>query len=112
MATDTATAQAEGIMRFATGSSTGAAAVIDVTLGFKPRHVIVYNGTDATKWEKFADQTDANSVKTVTAGTQTTDTGSAIVLMGGEVEGDAYAGFQMSATLAATGKALFWSAWG
>lgn len=112
MATDTATRQSQGIVNFASGSSTGAGAVIDVTLGFKPRYVRIFNETDATMWEKFADQVDANTAKTVTAGTLTKDTTSAIVLKGGAAEDDSYMGFEMSAALAANGKALVWSAWG
>jgi hypothetical protein len=110
MATDTATTQSYSIVNIACGSSTGAGAAIDVTLGFKPRHVRVFNETDATMWEKFAEQADANTAKTVTAGDLTKDTGSAIVLMGDQ--GDSYAGFEMSATLAASGKALHWIAFG
>lgn len=111
MATDTATNQAQGICNFADGDSTGAAAVIDVTLGFTPRHVRVFNETDVIMWEKFQSQADANCVKTVTAGTTTLDTGSAIVIKG-KGASDTYRGFQMSAALAASGKALRWAAWG
>lgn len=108
MATDIATSHTYGVMNFASGSSTGAAAVIDVTLGFKPRYVRVFNETDVILWEKFEGQADANTVKQVTAGTTTKDTGSAIVVMGDT--DDDYAGFQMSATLAASGKTLYWVA--
>lgn len=112
MATDAADKQAQGITNFATGTTTGAGAAVDVTLGFKPRYVRIFNETDVILWEKFDGQVDANTVKQVTAGTTTKDTGSAIVIMGGNVDGDTYRGFQMSATLAASGKALVWVAFG
>lgn len=111
MATDTATAQAMGVANIATGSSTGAAAIIEVTLGFKPRHVRVFNETDAILWEKYAAQADADCAKTVTAGTLTKDTSSAIILKGGGAN-DTYRGFQLSAALAANGKSLHWIAYG
>lgn len=119
MAADTADTQSQGKANFATGTTTGAGAAVDVTLGFKPRYVMVWDETNATKWEKLAGQADANSIKTLpgTTGANDTvttsqDTGSAIVLMGGNVEGDTYAGFQMSATLAASAASLQWAAWG
>jgi len=119
MAADSADTKAQGIVNFATGTTTGAAAAVDVTLGFKPKFVKVFNETDAILWEKYAGQADADTAKT-TAGTTgandtvttSKDTGSAIVLKGGNVEGDTYAGFSMSATLADTAKVLQWAAWG
>lgn len=119
MAADTADTKAQGIVNFATGTTTGAGAAVDVTLGFKPKFVKVFNETDAILWEKYAGQADANTAKT-TAGTTgandtvttSQDTGSAIVLKGGNIEGDTYSGFALSATLAANGKTLQWAAWG
>jgi len=119
MASDTADTQAQGICNFATGTTTGAAEAVDVTLGFKPRYVRVFNETDVILWEKFATQADANTVQldpgTTGANdtvTTTKDTGSAIVIKGGSVDGDTYSGFQMSATLADTAKVLHWVAFG
>lgn len=74
-----------------------------------PRYVKVFNETDAIMWEKFEAEADADSAKTDTAVAK--DTGSAIVIKGSGAT-DTYKGFQMSATLAASGKALFWVAWG
>lgn len=112
MATDIADSQAQGITNTAVGVTTGAGAAVDVTLGFKPRHVRVLNETDVIIWEKYASQADADCIKLTNAVALTKDTGSAIVLMGGAVEGDSYRGFQMSATLAANGKTLRWIAFG
>lgn len=102
MATGSVSRNGMGIARGSCGTATGDGTALSVTLGFKPKHVIIYNETDAMRWEKFFTQVDANSVKTVTAGTQTTDTTSAIVL--------AEKGFVTSAALAANGKVLHWFA--
>ncbi len=102
MATGTVSRNGMGIARGSCGKATGDGTALSVTLGFKPKHIIVYNETDAIRWEKFFDQVDANTVKTVTAGTTTTDTTSAIVL--------AEKGFVVSAAAAANGKALVWFA--
>ena len=110
MATDTFDLYSH-IQRLAYGQTTGAGEAVDVTLGFVPRMVIVYNITDAMKWEKIAGMGDTESFKTVTAGTQTADTTSAIVFTG-DADGDAFAGFTLSAALAANGKDLNWIAFG
>lgn len=94
-----------GIANTATGSFTGAGAVVTLTLGFIPAYVVVFNETDALKWEKMYDQAAANSIKTVTAGTQTTDTTSAIVI---NTDGTV----TLSAALAASAKACKWVAFG
>lgn len=102
MATGTITRNSQGIANRATGSATGDATALSVTLGFKPMYVEVFNETDVIKWEKFNDQADANCVKTVAAGTMTKDTGSAITLT--------EKGFILSATVNAAAKALRWFA--
>ena len=110
MATDTFDKYSH-IHRVAHGQTTGAGEAVEVTLGFTPVMVVVYNVTDAMKWEKIAGMGATESFKTVTAGTQTADTTSAIVFMG-EGDTDTYAGFALSAALAATGKDLNWIALG
>lgn len=102
MATDTATRDTMGIARGVCGTSTGDGTALVVSLGFKPKMVVVYNQTDAVKWEKIDGMVDANSIKTVTAGTQTTDTTSAIVLSD--------TGFTLSAAANASAKSLAWAA--
>ena len=102
MATDTPSFRTDGVVRYADGTTTGAAEAVVVTLGFTPRHVKVFNLSDAMVWEKVAGMSAAQTIKTVTAGTTTTDTGSAIVFDEN--------GFTMSATVATTGDALVWYA--
>ena len=80
MATDTATSQASGIVNFATGSFTSDNTATTVTLGFVARAVKVVNSTDTIVWEKIEGMSATHSIKTVTAGTTTIDTGSAILI--------------------------------
>lgn len=80
MATVSATSQANGISNFASGSFTSDNTDTVVTIGFVPRWVKVVNTTDTIIWEKIEGMAAANSIKTVTAGTTTIDTGSAIVI--------------------------------
>lgn len=80
MATVTATSRSAGISNFASGSFTSDNTATTVILGFVPRWVKVVNSTDVIVWEKIEGMAAANSVKTVTAGTTTVDTGSAILI--------------------------------
>jgi hypothetical protein len=102
MATDTPSRSANGMVRNISGTATGDGTALVVTLGFRPQHVIVLNETDAIRWEKIDGQADANSFKTVTAGTLTKDTTSAIVISD--------TGFTISAAAAANAKALVYFA--
>lgn len=99
MATVTVSKRADGNHGLCTFSLTGDAAANTVTCGFVPSSVKIVNETDATVWEKFDPMVDANTIKTVTAGTTTVDTGSAIVI---NDDGT----LTLSATLCASGKAL------
>lgn len=99
MATVTYSKRADGIVNSQTFSWTGDAATQTITLGFVPTHVKIVNETDATIWEKFDPMAAANTIKVVTAGTTTVDTGSAIVI---NTDGT----LTLSATLSASGKAL------
>jgi hypothetical protein len=103
MATGTVTSRDAGITHLATGSITSDGTAITVTLGFKPRWVKVVNSTDAIIWEKIEGMAAANSVKTVTAGTTTIDTGSAILI---NTDGT----ITISSTAAGTSKAISWVA--
>ncbi len=111
MASDKADANSYGVTNLATGTTTGDGTAVDVTLGFTPRYVRVWDDTGVILWEKFAGMPDANSIKQVTAGTTTKDTTSAIVIKGSKAA-DTYKGFQLSAALAGNGKSLFWAAFG
>ena len=98
-----ASAQSKGIVNFASGSFTSDGTAAVVQLGFNPRWVKVVNTTDVIVWEKIAGMAAANSIKTVTAGTTTIDTGSAILI---NTDGTA----TISATAAGTSKAISWVA--
>lgn len=101
---DSATSQAAGVVGFATGTFTGDGTAIEVVLGFKPRHIRVVNVTDVEAWDKFESMSAAQSLKTVTAGTTTIDTGSAIVI--GEN------GFTLLAAEFGNADVVHWAAWG
>lgn len=98
-----ATSNSMGVVNFASGVITGAGATAEVDLGFKPRHIKVVDSTNVIVWEKLEGMAAADSVKTVTAGTTTIDTGSAIT-----INTD---GFTLSATAAASSAALAWVAY-
>jgi hypothetical protein len=104
MATVSATSQAAGIVNFAAGSFTSDNTATVVTLGFTPRWVRVINSTDAVVWEKIEGMAAANAVKTVTNGTTTIDTGSAVLF--GDVS------FTLSSTAGGNSKAISWVAQG
>ena len=99
MATVTYTKRSDGVVSFAHGSFTGDGSAQTISLGFVPNHMIVFNETDALLWEKFQPMAAANCIKTVTAGTQTADTSSAIVF-------NSDGTVTLSAALAANGKAI------
>lgn len=102
MATATVTSRDAGINNFASGSFTGDGTATTVTLGFTPRWVKVFNATDAIMWEKVEGMGATITFKTVTAGTTTADSGTAISWASGVLT--------LSATLAASAKALSWVA--
>jgi hypothetical protein len=106
MATDVATSHSRGVVNFATGQldPTDNTAVT-VTVGFKPRHIIVVNEDLVVRWEKFEGMAAAACLKTVTAGTTTYDTNSAVVI---NDDGT----FTISAAAAGDGDNLMWAAWG
>jgi hypothetical protein len=101
---DTATTTSAGVVNFSTGTVTGDGTAIVVTLGFKPRHIRAVNVTDVEVWDKFESMTDAQALKTVTAGTTTIDTGSAIVISDN--------GFTLLAAEFGTSDVIHWAAWG
>lgn len=111
MATFAAKTADGGVSNLSVGDFTADGTVTDVVLGFYPRHVTVFNMTDATSWEWVLGMPATNSVKTVTAGTTTTDTTSAIVPKGLAAT-DTYKGFQLTAAAAASGKKLVFYAEG
>lgn len=102
MATDTPTSQSAGRANIATGSFTSDNTACVVSTGFSPRWVKVYNVTDVILWEKVEGMGATHAWKTVTAGTTTVDTGTAITLGTGS--------FTISATAAGNAKSIFWIA--
>ena len=50
---------------------TGTAAAIKITIGFRPRYVLVLNENDRDGYEWFEGMADAEAFKTVAAGTRT-----------------------------------------
>lgn len=99
MATVTTSAKSDGVSGCMEAAYTGDGTAVTISVGFNPTWALVINETDATTWEKISVQAAANCIKTVTAGTMTIDTGSAIVFNGdGTVT--------LSATLGASGKAI------
>ena len=103
MATVTPSYRSAGVVNQASGTFTGDATATTITLGFIPSYVRVFNETDVILWEKFRSQAAANTVKQVTAGTTTKDTGSAIVI-------NSDGTVTLSATLAASSKVCHWAA--
>lgn len=99
MATVTISKREDGVARSATFSFTGDGGAQTITLGFVPTEVQIINETDVILWSKIDPMAAANSIKQVAAGTTTLDTGSAIVI-------NADGTLTLSATLAASGKAI------
>lgn len=101
---ETATSQNASVSNFATGTFTGDGTAIEVLCGFKPRHIRVVNVTDVETWDKYEGMPAANSIKTVTAGATTVDTGSAVVITEN--------GFTLLAAEFGSADVVYWAAWG
>lgn len=100
MATTTISKRPDGIVNGACIAFTSDNAAQNIVLGFNPAYVYVINETDVITWEKLANQSAANCLKTVgSTGVTTLDTGSAILLNG---DGS----ITLSATLVGNAKAI------
>lgn len=78
--------QSGSIVNLANGGYTGdGSGAINVNVGFTPRWVKVIDFTGVVVWEWVADLPATIAVKTVTGGTTTMDTNSAIVTNGAQV---------------------------
>lgn len=99
------TSRSAGITNSVSGTivSSGTAAAATISLGFVPQHVKVIDITGVIVWEKFADMAADATVKTVTAGTTTIDTGSAIVI-------NADGSITLSSGLCGNNKTIVWQA--
>lgn len=94
-----ATRKGDGVVRSSTGVITSDGTAITLSLGFVPNFFQLINKTDVIIWEKINGMLATESIKIVTAGTTTLDTGSAIVF-------NADGTVTISATAAGTAKAL------
>lgn len=68
------------VCNIASGTFTGDGTAITLTLGFVPRWIQAINETDVETWQKTGTMGATKTIKTVTAGTTTVDTASAIVI--------------------------------
>lgn len=103
MATATVSARADGIHNHAVGSFTGDGALTRINVGFNPIHFIIINITDVVRFEKLGGQPAADTLKTISAGTMTEDTTSAVLFNGdGSVT--------ISAATGITAKVFAWAA--
>jgi hypothetical protein len=103
MANVVATSKSASIVNFSSGSFTSDNTDTIVTIGFTPRWIKVVNTTDVIVWEKIEGMAAVNSIKTVTAGTTTIDTGSAIII---NTDGT----FTLEAATVGSSKAISWVA--
>lgn len=101
MAND-ATSQSWGRANIATGSFTGGGSEVDVELGFMPRFIKLINTTDVIIYEFIEGMADTATLKSVSAGANSVDTGSMLVP-------DAN-GFTVAAGAAVNGKDIVWMA--
>jgi len=102
MATGKVSRDSAGIAQSACGIATGDGTALSVTCGWRPKFVTVFNKTDVIKHEKIDGMLATETIKTVTAGTMTLDTTSAIVLTD--------RGFIVSAAMNGAADALVWFA--
>lgn len=102
MATGKVDRNGMGIARGSCGKATGDGTALSVTLGFRPKHIVLVNTTDATKFEWIDGMAANATLKTVTGGAMTVDTTGAIVL--------AEKGFIVNADTNIAAKALVWFA--
>jgi len=78
MAND-ATSQSGGKANIATGSFTSDGNAVDIELGFNPRYIKVFDMDAVTTHEFCEGMPDTETIKTVTGGSMTVETGSIIV---------------------------------
>lgn len=111
MTAEAATSQAHGVANFATGAFTGGGAVMEVTLGFRPRYVHLINVTDRIEqvWQEGMAAT--TTLNRAADGVGTANTSSLLVPKGGGAT-DTYRGFEIAAAAAVSAKEYVWSAWG
>ena len=98
-----ATSQSAGVVDFATGSFTSDGTIAVVNLGFTARQIDIVNSTDNIVWRKIEGMAATDSIKSVGAGTQTIDSGSAVLINADKT-------ISLSIALCGTGKAIAFAA--
>lgn len=93
---------------FATGTHAGNGAAKNVSIGWKPKRVTVYDVTNNLTFVYTDTMTAANAVKTIADGTQSLVAADMITQYAGSAS--ATAGFTLGATLNANGATLHWIA--
>jgi len=104
-----------GPVLFASGSFTQAssAAAITLSLGFKPRHFVLYDESSGLRWEKTEGMTAADAWKTNNTGpTSALDTGSHVLFNSGIGVGDGVGNVVLDTTSAPNSAVCSWVAWG
>lgn len=101
---DTATRSADGIVRGDCGTHTGDGTLLTVTLGYKPKFVVLVNLTDVVRFEKIDGMGANDTIEIVAAAATgtTVDTSGAIVLTD--------TGFTVSAAVNISAKNFAWFA--
>lgn len=93
---------------FATGTHAGNGAAKNVSIGWKPKKVTVYDVTNNLTFVYTNTMTDANAVKTIADGTQSLVAADMVTPYGGSTT--TTPGFTLGATLNANGATLHWVA--
>lgn len=96
----------DSILKTGTLAATGAA--VNVSIGFVPRKVVVYDVTNNLTFIRTSTMAAANAVKTIADGTQSLVAADMISNYAGSTT--TTAGFTLGATLAANGATLHWEA--
>lgn len=102
MATGKVDRNGMGIARGSCGKATGDGTALSVTLGFRPKHIILINVTDRDRYEWIDGMAANTTLKSVAAGTMTADTTGAITIV--------EKGFIVNAATNIAAKALVWFA--
>ena len=106
MTTYNASNQTGGVSNYATGSFTSDGTIATLNVGFRPRHMKVFNMTDVIILEKMEGMAANASIRVVTAGTTTVDATSAIVFKADNTTVD------LPVATVGTGKLITWFARG
>lgn len=109
MATDRANTADGGVSNLSVGDFVGAGAIVEVTLGFRPRYVKLVNLTDRIVHEWIDGMAATHTLNIAADGTMTDNTGSHIVPKSGA---DSYRGFEVAAAAAVNAKQYHYIAFG